>query len=205
VIIGCTARLLRDGTGAIIADDAAESKSRAPDLALQRADRTPLRLAVSPFPVRPTLQVLTKKISRKVAVLGDILSMRRRFSGKPMPSLASERGPDDGIDPRTMPRSTGGRVANRKALQLCRQVEQTLGSVLAGGCGDAVLRDLLVQSVVPAPDSTRLLVTLSFSGPATVDAGELLAHLQRAQGLLRSEVAAAIHRRKVPDLTFHVV
>lgn len=85
-----------------------------------------------------------------------------------MPPLAAERGPDDGIDPRTLPRHTGGKVANRKALQLCRQVEQTLGSLLAGGCGDAVLRDMLVQSVVPAPDSTRLLVTLSFSGSVLI-------------------------------------
>jgi ribosome-binding factor A len=31
------------------------------------------------------------------------------------------------------------------------------------------------------------------------------AHLQRAHGLLRNEVAAAIHRRKTPELTFHVL
>jgi len=130
--------------------------------------------------------------------------MRRRFSGKPMPLLASERGPEDGIDPRLAPR-TRGKVSNRKALQLCRQVARTLGIVLAGGCGDAVLRDLQVLSVVPAPDSTRLLVTLSFSGPDTVDVGEALTRLHRAQGLLRSEMAAAIHRRKVPDLTFQIM
>jgi len=130
--------------------------------------------------------------------------MRRRFSGKPMPVLASETGPEDGIDPRTLPRHARGKVANRKALQLCREVERTLGTLLAGGCGDSLLHDLLVQSVVPAPDSTRLLVTLSFLGPAAVEAGEVLTRLQRAYGLFRGEVAAAIHRRKVPDLTFQV-
>jgi ribosome-binding factor A len=130
--------------------------------------------------------------------------MRRRFTGKAMPVLASETGPEDGIDPRTLPRYARGKVANRKALQLCREVERTLGTLLAGGCGDSLLHDLLVQSVVPAPDSTRLLVTLSYSGPTAVEAGEVLTRLHRAYGLLRSEVAAAIHRRKVPDLTFQV-
>src|SRR5579859_5871271 len=131
--------------------------------------------------------------------------MRRRFSSKPMPFLASERGPEDGIDPRLLPRHARGKVANRKALQLCRQVERTLGTVLAGGCGDAMLRDLLVVSVLPAPDSTRLLVTLSRSSSDPAGTGEVLARLQRAHGLLRSEVAAAIHRRKVPELTFQIV
>lgn len=96
-------------------------------------------------------------------------------------------------------------MINRKALQLCRQVERTLGIVLAGQCGDNVLRDLLVQSVVPAPDSTRLLVTLTFSGPASIGIGEVLSRLQRAHGLLRGEVASAIHRRKVPELTFQIL
>jgi ribosome-binding factor A len=130
--------------------------------------------------------------------------MRRRFTAKLMPVLASETGPEDGVDPRNLPRYARGKVANRKALQLCREVERTLGTLLAGGCGDSLLHDLLVQSVVPAPDSTRLLVTLSYSGPTAVEAGEVLTRLHRAYGLLRSEVAAAIHRRKVPDLTFQV-
>jgi ribosome-binding factor A len=130
--------------------------------------------------------------------------MRRRFTGKLMPVLASETGPEDGIDLRTLPRYARGKVANRKALQLCREVERTLGTLLAGGCGDSVLHDLHVQSVIPAPDSTRLLVRLSFSGPMAMEVGEVLTRLHRAYGLLRSEVAAAIHRRKVPDLTFQV-
>ncbi len=130
--------------------------------------------------------------------------MRRRFDRKPMP-LASETGPEDGIDPRLLPRYERGKVTNRKALQLCRQVERTLTTLLAGACGDDVLHELLVQSVIPAPDSTRLLVTLTRIRPDAVAVDEVLAHLQRAHGLLRHEVAAAIHRRKTPELTFHVL
>jgi ribosome-binding factor A len=133
------------------------------------------------------------------------MSRRRRFSQKPMPSLAADRGPEDGIDPRLLPRQHAGKVTNRKALQVCREVERTLGLLLAGVCADDVLRELLVQSVVPAPDSTRLLVTLAFSGTPTTTVGEVLARLQEAHGFLRSEVAAALHRRKAPELTFQVV
>jgi ribosome-binding factor A len=130
--------------------------------------------------------------------------MRRRFERKPM-SLASETGPEDGIDPRLLPRYERGKVTNRKALQLCRQVERALSILLSGACADDVLRDLVVQSVIPAPDSTRLLVTLARTRPDATYVGEVLAHVQRAHGLLRSVVAAAIHRRKTPELTFHVL
>ena len=66
-------------------------------------------------------------------------------------------GPDDGVDPRFDEISRRGRVVNRKALQLCRQVARTLTGVLAGECGDERLRDLLVESVQAAPDSTLAL------------------------------------------------
>jgi ribosome-binding factor A len=115
----------------------------------------------------------------------------------------SEVGPEDGADPRTFFRPAPARVTNRKALQLCDQVAQTLGFVLAGQRGDDLLRDLVVEAVVPAPNSAHLLVTLSMPADG-LDPAQVVEHLQRATGLLRSEVAAAIHRRKVPLLTFHV-
>jgi ribosome-binding factor A len=113
-------------------------------------------------------------------------------------------GPGDGVDPRLEPRDTSRKVKNRKALQLCGQVARTLGLALAA-CGDEVLRDLAVASVVPAPTSARLLVTLySLTLADTIEAEAVLQRLQRAAGLLRSEVAAAIHRRKAPELLFRV-
>ena len=72
----------------------------------------------------------------------------RRFSEKPPMDLCTEWSPEDGIDPRLCPKRSQGKVSNRKTLQLCRQVERTLSSVLEG----EILRDLSVHSVVPAPD-----------------------------------------------------
>src|SRR5262249_22123031 len=140
----------------------------------------------------------------------------RRIMRKEMLSACNDLGPDDGVDPRTQGRpswDTGrGRVPNRKALQLCGQVARTLAGVF-GECSDAVLRELLIESVVPAPNSSRLLVTVSLPGhvlgttaasPAD-QARRASEHLERAHGLLRGEVAPAIHRRRTPDLLFRVV
>ncbi len=45
-------------------------------------------------------------------------------------------------------------------MQLCHQVAETLEEVLAE-CGDVVLQDLRVLDVEPAPDASRLLVTVA--------------------------------------------
>ena len=93
---------------------------------------------------------------------------------------------------------------DRKMLQLCRAVERTLNAVL-GECGDEVLRDLWVLGVEPWPSSARLLVSVGLNAAAEArDPVQLLASLHRAQGLLRSEVAAAVNRRKTPELLFRL-
>jgi ribosome-binding factor A len=126
----------------------------------------------------------------------------RKISRKDMLSGCSEVGPQDGQDPRYDRPDEPIKVPNRKALLLCGQVRQTLADVLAG-CADDVLRDLEVESVVPFPTSVRLLVTVR--RPADMDAATVGAHLEGARGLLRSEIASAVHRRKTPDLLFRVV
>jgi ribosome-binding factor A len=126
---------------------------------------------------------------------------KRRFLRKPPADLCVELTPEDGIDPRFLPKGTQGRVTNRKTLQLCKQVEHALSVALEGD----VLRDLTVQSVLPAPDSSRLLVTFSHHGPEAVASADVLAVLDEARARLRGAVAAAIHRKKTPELAFHVV
>jgi ribosome-binding factor A len=126
----------------------------------------------------------------------------RRISRKDLLSAASDIGPGDGIDPRYD--QAGGRRPGRKTLQLCGQVMETLSGVLAEQADD-VLRDLLVVAVTPA-GSGRLLVSVTPAPSAAVrDPAVLLEHLAGAQGRLRSEVAAAVHRRKAPDLLFQVL
>ncbi|MCI0682479.1 MAG: hypothetical protein L0Y71_10265 [Gemmataceae bacterium] len=62
-----------------------------------------------------------------------------------------------------------------------------------------------MHSVVPAPDSSRLLATFTHHGPEKVATSDVLAALHAAHAKLRATVAVAIHRKKTPELTFHVV
>jgi ribosome-binding factor A len=126
---------------------------------------------------------------------------RKRSRGQHLLAGTSEVGPDDGKDPRRDHDRRGihGKPPGRKAHQLCGQVAQAL-LVILPGLADEVLRDLTVVSVEPAPHSGRLLVTVA--GPAPADATDR--HLRLAAGLLRSEVANAVHRRKAPELVFAV-
>lgn len=101
----------------------------------------------------------------------------------------------------------GSGAVNRKALQLCSQVAETLNYVLSGDCDDELLQNLQVASVVPAPNASQLLVTVYpvvADGPA-IDAGELRRRLSRATGRLRTEVARSITRKKAPNLLFQLV
>jgi ribosome-binding factor A len=127
-------------------------------------------------------------------------------SPKRIPALSADVSPDDGVDPRELMRQgRSPRDGRRKAWQLCSQVARTLREVLAGQCDDDLLSSLDVASVEPAPDSSRLLVTIGFSaGSKPIDPIKVLAHLRRASGMLRCEVAAAITRRKVPVLVYCV-
>ncbi len=103
-------------------------------------------------------------------------------------------------------RSNNGAAADRKSLQLCRQVEQTLCLVLSGECNDEVLQSLLVESVVPAPNASQLLVTVR---QTTVDEPvstlEILERLAEFEGQLRFAVASAITRKRAPKLLFQVL
>ncbi len=95
---------------------------------------------------------------------------------------------------------------NRKARQLCRQVAETLDLVLSGDSCDELIQSLSVVSVEPAPNASRLLVIVSADLPAEqFDGQEIMQRLTAQAGRLRSEVAATIHRKKVPLLTFHLL
>ncbi|MGE0610316.1 MAG: hypothetical protein AB7O62_24720 [Pirellulales bacterium] len=112
---------------------------------------------------------------------------------------------DDGVDPRKKFRhgvARGG--TNRKTLQLCSQVADTLNQVLGDGADDVLLA-LHVQTVQPAPDSSQLLVIVGPAMPGeAVDCAAALASLHAASGRLRAAVSEAITRRRSPKLLFQV-
>jgi hypothetical protein len=87
---------------------------------------------------------------------------------------------------------------------LCKQVRRIVSTVLSGECGDPVLQDLLVEQVAPAPNASRLLITLFVRRPyATLV--ELLVRLDAVKGLLRARIAEGTVRKRVPELAFLVL
>jgi ribosome-binding factor A len=131
--------------------------------------------------------------------------MKRRPKPRPQTlPVCAEFHEDDGVDPRRLFKRESHRD-DRKTLQLCKQVLQVLTLVLSGGCQEQVLREVEVQSVQPAPDSSRLQVCVRLPRRVAEISREAVAQaLRRAQPWLRAEVAAAITRKRVPDLVFHV-
>jgi ribosome-binding factor A len=92
----------------------------------------------------------------------------------------------------------------RKTRQLCREVERTLGVALSSS-RDGLVRELMVLSVEPAPDGSRLMVTLCPPpNPHDVDVAELLALLGELRGFLRQEIAQALQRKRTPELAFRI-
>lgn len=111
-------------------------------------------------------------------------------------------------DPRRVFAPGAGRPAvknDRKTMQLCSQVQRTVEQVLLGDLDDDILRNLYVMSVEPAPDESRLLVTVGpYASGVDIDPAQVIAHLGAASGHIRSEVAHAITRRKAPSLVYQV-
>ena len=97
-------------------------------------------------------------------------------------------------------RLSSGRQAERKARQFCRQVQRALNLALADRHADDGLNDLFVEDVSPAPDCGHLLVHVVV--PADRAVAEALGALRRDAPRLRSEVAAAITRKRAPELSF---
>jgi ribosome-binding factor A len=121
-----------------------------------------------------------------------------------MRALCGEIHEEDGVDPRDFFQAGGSdRHKNDYAtLRLCAQVRQTLELSLPGALGEVGL-SLRVESVTPAPDASRLLVSIATDASMTEeDRRWVTERLAELTPWIRSEVASAITRRKAPGLVY---
>lgn len=121
-----------------------------------------------------------------------------------MRALCGEIHEEDGVDPRNYFQAGGSdRHKNDYAtLRLCAQVRQTLELCLPGALGDVGLT-LRVESVTPAPDASRLLVSIATDASTTEEhRRRITARLAELTPWIRSEVASAITRRNTPGLVY---
>lgn len=113
-------------------------------------------------------------------------------------SLVGSVHPDDGVPTGTARRlRTGRHMKQRKLLGLCRQARDAIHLALPPDL------DLAVARVEPDTNPCRLVVVFH-AAHADVDLEDARARLARIKGLLRSEVARAITRKRVPDLVLRV-
>src|SRR5688572_7448850 len=122
----------------------------------------------------------------------------RKRSEDVLRALCGQVFEDDGVNPRRERDGGDGesrRAAGRKDLALCKQVMRALN--------DALLRELAVLNVAPDPDASRVRVYVEPSAVAArAGASAVLEALGRAGGFLRTQVAQAITRKRVPTLVF---
>ena len=104
-----------------------------------------------------------------------------------------------GSEGRTRGRSERHR---RKDAQLCAQVRDAVALVVAEST-DPLLSGAWVMEAVPAPHIGHLQIMVAVGAEGDVDA--IHAKLVAMSGLVRSEVADAIHRKKTPTLSFVVM
>lgn len=83
---------------------------------------------------------------------------------------------------------------------------ETINYMLAGDLADTRLHQIMVDSVTPAPDASRLLVSVRVMDlRPDCDLIEIQAALHGASGLIRCEVASVVQRKKAPELVFQVI
>jgi ribosome-binding factor A len=137
--------------------------------------------------------------------------MKSKRNREDLLEFCGEVHSDDGIDPcevfsrgHSQPRP--GRKLNRKDFQLAKPVFRAIDAALRGELTDPVLQDLEVVSVQPAPDAMHFIVVvrLTMLGGNTPVAC-VIERLERARRFLRCQVAAAITRKRTPELSFEVI
>ncbi len=119
-------------------------------------------------------------------------------------ALCAELGPLDGVDPRTESRHRRPKAgADRKLRQLCKQVAVAVELALRE-LGDPALANLAVVGVVPDDVRNRLRVCVTPTTEASPENHAIHERLLPVRGRLREQVAGAIRRRYVPELSFDV-
>lgn len=110
---------------------------------------------------------------------------------------------DDGRDPREFHET---KIERKESDQyrherLCQQVAHTLALVLPESVEEPI-RHLQINSVVCGQNTSVLKVKLALPNCNHEQQTALLESLKSQEGWLRSEVAAAITRKRVPRLAF---
>ena len=108
----------------------------------------------------------------------------------------------DGIDPR-LERRGGGRKPDHGAERLARQIFDSLQ--FSSALSDVGLDEFAFVGVVPGGRPGQFIVEVAALDPALAyDPHDIERRLAACRPGVRAEVAAGVHRRKAPEITFRV-
>ena len=121
--------------------------------------------------------------------------------------LCAELREDDGIPPSVLAKRKQNehRHINYHGEQLCKQVRIALGEAFTCDCADPSFADLQVHEVRMSSGTTALEVVLSAPDQDANLLAGIEQNLQRAEGLLRAAISAAINRKRLPRLKFRLI
>ena len=119
-------------------------------------------------------------------------------------SLCADLHADDGPPQRRRKESRDEQHNDRKTMQLAAQIRRALHGAFPTP-GSQMFDGLIVEAVEPDPDATHMRVVISV--PSTFPHSVALLRQRLAESLssVRIQVAASIHRKRVPTLTFDLV
>jgi hypothetical protein len=130
---------------------------------------------------------------------------QRRTRDRKVPETGDVYSEDESLAQRFFGEGDGGKRGGFKTAQLCKQVERAASLALAVEGDGPLLIGAWVAAVEPAPDASRLLITVVLApGRGMDDLAEAWAALSRATPMFRAEVARSISRKRVPELVWSV-
>ena len=119
-----------------------------------------------------------------------------------MLDLCGELHEDDGIDPKIYFKNKLNRKGDRKTQQLCQQVARALNLCL-NDCDDPIVQLMYLVNVIPAPDSSCLMVHVECDNSEYQHADAMMA-IRNQTARLQFEISRSINRKRVPNLIFSV-
>ena len=129
----------------------------------------------------------------------------KKRSLRELAELVASLGPDDGVPSKILKKSEGPSPGHldKSARRLARAAERQLTLSLQEARGDPVMAYLAIAQVEPGGDGAHLRVRVVPCDPANPPPAERVRMaLLQATGWLRSELARAVRRRRVPQLVF---
>jgi len=132
--------------------------------------------------------------------------MKRNKQYTPAEPPCAELRPDDGIDPAVLfGRQRRPRGRHKKDRQLCGQAFKAFCMVMDQLAHMEWATDLFVAQVTPAPDASRLRVSVGVYGDVPLaEALHRVERLTQHTARFRWELGQAISRKRVPEIFFEL-